>query len=353
MNSPLPAKPCDDPCDVVAVAPDAVRVAPSDEELSNLLHQAAAYRSETQTRTESPGGRAAPPVDTAFRAASVDDVLGSGGRSMARRAARGLIALLLAACIGLAAVAWVVVRSRRVHAQSRPSRSPVWRKGSARLVLAFAIIYCCTLYLLRPVWRFGIDSRMLLPAVVCLALLAAARFAMCLPERSLLSVGTVSVFVAAAATVVSLSFVDHVREDWRVFTGRRLLSRPIVAWIKRAIGTNRDSAPRVLTTGYLIAYLHFVADGYPLLGLPDLGDLARVLPDSATRGTLVVTVPFGKESGFLCAQYQRVYETLLTEVADSVSRGDGYTGWWFSPGRVPQARLAEGARRVRGAELCS
>jgi len=255
--------------------------------------------------------------------------------------------------IALAAVAWVVVRSRRVHAQSRPSRSPVWRKGSARLVLAFAIIYCCTLYLLRPVWRFGIDSRMLLPAVVCLALLAAARFAMCLPERSLLSVGTVSVFVAAAATVVSLSFVDHVREDWRVFTGRRLLSRPIVAWIKRAIGTNRDSAPRVLTTGYLIAYLHFVADGYPLLGLPDLGDLARVLPDSATRGTLVVTVPFGKESGFLCAQYQRVYETLLTEVADSVSRGDGYTGWWFSPGRVPQARLAEGARRVRGAELCS
>ena len=106
MNSPLPAKPCDDPCDVVAVAPDAVRVAPSDEELSNLLHQAAAYRSETQTRTESPGAPAAPPVDTAFRAASVDDVLGSGGRSMARRAARGLIALLLAACIGLAAVAW-------------------------------------------------------------------------------------------------------------------------------------------------------------------------------------------------------------------------------------------------------
>src|SRR5205814_7695776 len=106
MNSPLPAKPCDDPCDVVGVAPDAVRVAPSDEELSNLLHQAAAYRSETQTRTESPGGRAAPPVDTAFRAASVDDVLGSGGRSMARRAARGLIALLLAACIGLAPAAW-------------------------------------------------------------------------------------------------------------------------------------------------------------------------------------------------------------------------------------------------------
>src|SRR5256714_7389424 len=105
MNSMISDKPYDDAGDVVAVAPDAVRVAPSDEELSNLLHQAAAYRSETQTRTESPGARAAPPVDTAFRAASVDDVLGSGGRSMARRAARGLIALLLAACIGLPALA--------------------------------------------------------------------------------------------------------------------------------------------------------------------------------------------------------------------------------------------------------
>jgi len=108
MNSPLPAKPCDDPCDVVAVAADAGRVAPSDEELSDVLHQAARYRSDTKPRapSESPDGQTAPPVDTAFRAASVDDVLGSGGRSMARRAARGLIALLLAACIALAAVAW-------------------------------------------------------------------------------------------------------------------------------------------------------------------------------------------------------------------------------------------------------
>src|SRR5215212_6701363 len=106
VNSSLPAKSCDDPCDVVAVAPDAVRVAPSDEELSNLLHQAARYRSDTRTRTECAGGRAAPLVDTAFRPASVDDVLASGGPSMARRATRGVIALLLAACIGLAAVAW-------------------------------------------------------------------------------------------------------------------------------------------------------------------------------------------------------------------------------------------------------
>ena len=108
MHSPVPAKPCDDPCDVVAVAPDAVRVAPSDEELSDVLHQAARARSDTKTACSSgsPEGRTAPPVDTAFRAASVDDVLGSGGRSIIGRAGRGLIALLLATCIGLAAVAW-------------------------------------------------------------------------------------------------------------------------------------------------------------------------------------------------------------------------------------------------------
>src|SRR3982751_995277 len=108
MHSPLPAKPCDDPCDVVAVAPDAIGVAPSDEELSDVLHQAVRYRSDTKppAPSESPDGRTAPPVDTAFRAAPVDDVLGSAGRSIAGRAARGVIALLLAACIGLAAVTW-------------------------------------------------------------------------------------------------------------------------------------------------------------------------------------------------------------------------------------------------------
>src|SRR3954451_7164424 len=109
MHSPLPAKPCDDPCDVVAVAPDAVGVAPSDEELSDVLHQAARYGSDSQGRapSENPGERKAPPVDTAFRAASVEDVMGSSGnRSIARRAARAMTALVLAGCIGLAAVAW-------------------------------------------------------------------------------------------------------------------------------------------------------------------------------------------------------------------------------------------------------
>jgi hypothetical protein len=109
MHSTLTSKPGDDPHDVVVVAPDAVRVAPSDEELSNLLQQAARHRSDTQTGAASdvPAGPMVPPVDTTFRPASVNDVPAPGDNlSMAGRAVRAFIALLLAACIGLAAVAW-------------------------------------------------------------------------------------------------------------------------------------------------------------------------------------------------------------------------------------------------------
>jgi hypothetical protein len=105
MHSTLTAKPGDDPHDVLVVAPDAVRVAPSDEEeLSSLLHQAARHRSQTRAESDTAVGRV-PPVDTTFR--PVNDVRVPGGRrSTAARALRGFMALLLAACIGVAAVGW-------------------------------------------------------------------------------------------------------------------------------------------------------------------------------------------------------------------------------------------------------
>jgi hypothetical protein len=104
MHSTLPSKPIDDPCDFVVVEPDAVRVAPSDEELSELLHQAARHRSDnkTGTRSDFTASPKAPPVDTTFRPTAV-----SGQRSpLARRMARAFITLLLAACMGLTALAW-------------------------------------------------------------------------------------------------------------------------------------------------------------------------------------------------------------------------------------------------------
>ena len=110
MQSTLIPKPGDDPHDVVVVAPDAVRVAPSDEELSDLLQQAARHRSDSQmTRVDADesAGPAIPPVDTSFRAAAVGDVQAPiQGRSRGRGVIRTLTALLLAGSIAVTAFAW-------------------------------------------------------------------------------------------------------------------------------------------------------------------------------------------------------------------------------------------------------
>ena len=109
MQSTLNPKQTDDPHDFVVVPPDAARVVPADEELSNLLHKAARHRSDAQTGavSDTPAGPTVPLVDATFRPAAVDDVrLAGKGLSMVRRAVRAFVALLLAACIGLAAVAW-------------------------------------------------------------------------------------------------------------------------------------------------------------------------------------------------------------------------------------------------------
>jgi hypothetical protein len=125
MNSTQKPKQSDDPHDVLVVAPDAVRVAPEDDELSSLLHEAAArYGAETQTRegpdlkgsdlkgselkgSDSAAAPTVPPVDTTFRPAAVSDVPVAGKPwSVVRRVVRGFTALLLAVCIGVAAFVW-------------------------------------------------------------------------------------------------------------------------------------------------------------------------------------------------------------------------------------------------------
>jgi hypothetical protein len=108
MQSTLNPKQTDDPHDFVVVAPDAVRVAPADEELSNLLHEAA-RRSKPQPHTESDfaAGPPVPAVDTTFRPADVDKVQVAGHwRSIGGGLVRVFTALLLTACIGVAAIAW-------------------------------------------------------------------------------------------------------------------------------------------------------------------------------------------------------------------------------------------------------
>lgn len=136
MQSTLSPKTTDDPCDDVVIVADAVQVAPSDEELTSLLHQAARHRSAslayaTPELTADPANRpidvmvaptsindgrsskdsairpAAPAVDVMDRPAPANDDRGSGGqRSWTRHAARAFFALLLTVCIGLAAAGW-------------------------------------------------------------------------------------------------------------------------------------------------------------------------------------------------------------------------------------------------------
>ena len=107
MQSMLKLKPTDDPHDILVVAPDAVRVAPFDD--APPAQDAARPASDPLIPAGSilSAGAAVPPVDTTFRPTAVDDMLMSGGRrSIGQRALRAVAALLLAACIGGAAIAW-------------------------------------------------------------------------------------------------------------------------------------------------------------------------------------------------------------------------------------------------------
>jgi hypothetical protein len=112
MQSTLNPKQTDDPHDLLVVASDAVLVAPTDEELSKLAKMARdTVRSPSDPQTHTGSGFSAgppvPPVDTTFRPSVVNNTQVPGHRpSIGRRAVRGLIGVLLAACIGVAAIAW-------------------------------------------------------------------------------------------------------------------------------------------------------------------------------------------------------------------------------------------------------
>ncbi len=113
MHSTLKPKEADDPHDVLVVGSDVVPVAPANEQLSSVLQDAARVLADAQKPKESDTGSdvpagppvpPVPPVDTTFRPAAVDDILGR--RSLGQRVIRAFTALLLAACIGVAALAW-------------------------------------------------------------------------------------------------------------------------------------------------------------------------------------------------------------------------------------------------------
>jgi hypothetical protein len=109
-------KATDDPHDFVVVPSDQVRVAPSgaeavapsDAEITGLLRAAARHRSDSGS-SETPDRSGSAPVlavDTTFRATAVNDEVRPRGTTFARRAMRAVVALLLAICIGAAALTW-------------------------------------------------------------------------------------------------------------------------------------------------------------------------------------------------------------------------------------------------------
>ena len=98
-----------DPHDVPVVPPDVVPVAHGDAEFPNLAPGGTGRPSATQARAEPDfsADPAVPPVDTAFRAADVNNVRARGRRpSIGVRVMRGVIGFLLAVCIGIAASLW-------------------------------------------------------------------------------------------------------------------------------------------------------------------------------------------------------------------------------------------------------
>jgi hypothetical protein len=150
MHSTLKLKPTDDPHDIVVVAPDAVQVAPADDELSNLLREAARQYSGQQTHTASdlPAAPPVPPVDITFRPAADGNVQILGHRrSIASRALRAFAALLLAACIGVAGIAWQSEAAKRMIAKlatqlvltsSQPAEDPESSAQPAKPAVAMA-----------------------------------------------------------------------------------------------------------------------------------------------------------------------------------------------------------------------
>jgi len=114
MLSTTSPRPADDPHDVLVVASDAVRMAPTDDELSRLARSLLQRPADPPARTgpELAAGSTVPPVavpsvDTTFRPAATDDVPIRGRRRTASGAARAfLAALLLAIGSGAAAMAW-------------------------------------------------------------------------------------------------------------------------------------------------------------------------------------------------------------------------------------------------------
>jgi hypothetical protein len=94
-----------DPRDIPTLAPDVV-VTRADIDLSKTVPDGKTGASAAQKGAASAASATVPPVDTAFRAASTNNVRGRARPSFGRRVMRGVMGMVLTACLAGAAVLW-------------------------------------------------------------------------------------------------------------------------------------------------------------------------------------------------------------------------------------------------------
>ena len=94
-----------DPKDLPTLAPDVV-VTRADHDVAKPDPGGKPAASAVQKGAEAAAGAKAPPVDTTFRATSTDPVKGEARKSFGRRLLRGVIGMILTACVAGAAMLW-------------------------------------------------------------------------------------------------------------------------------------------------------------------------------------------------------------------------------------------------------
>jgi hypothetical protein len=94
-----------DPKDIPTLAPEVV-VTRADHDVAKPDPGGKPTASAAENGAEAAAGAKAPPVDTTFRATSTDPVKGEPRKSFGRRLLRGVIGMILTACVAGAAMLW-------------------------------------------------------------------------------------------------------------------------------------------------------------------------------------------------------------------------------------------------------
>jgi hypothetical protein len=255
------------------------------------------------------------------------DAIVSGGISLAAWAVAG---------------ATVLIAIRRTGGLRPSSRPELLRSPMTLMLVVFAALYSTVLLALRTVWHFDFNTRMLVPAVASVALLAVCVFERRITDGQLWRVNGTAIVMTSLATVASVVAADHY-VPWRVYNHPDFLDRPVARWARGArSAAGSGTSVRFLSAGYMIPYLHFATDGAPVSGLPDVPGPSTLHVPSPGIATVVVLEPEGRR--FLCPEYRRAYERVLDMAADSTFRGQDFTAWWLS-GRSAADRLQQGVKQ--------